>query len=152
MTIDKDAILNAVKARPDKLSKREIAKELGLRGDQRRDLRIALSELVDAGKLLKSEQRRYRLTGAMPGVTILDVIEIDDDGDMVGIPAKWPLTDDDTSEPPRFRVYEKGARAGKPHERRSAKLGVGGKALCKLNLKNHTAEVITILGKSQVAD
>ncbi len=143
MTINKDAILKAVTAQPDKLSKREIAKVLGLRGDQRRDLRIALSELVDAGKIEKSDRRTYRVAGSMPGVTILYIERIDNEGDMIGVPAKW----DSPNKPPEFIVVEQTAQGSKSGGK--AALGVGGKALCKLNQKNGTAQVITVLGRSE---
>ncbi|MEE9347766.1 MAG: ribonuclease R [Robiginitomaculum sp.] len=145
MSIDKSAILKAVRAQPDKLSKREIAKILGLRGDQRRDLRIALSELVEDNKLIKGERNAYREPNAMPDVNMLDIIAIDEHGDMVGVPSRW----EGTGEAPRFLVIETGAKSGKASERKSAKLGVGGKALCKLNAKNMTAKVITVIGKSK---
>ena len=142
MSIDKDAILKAVSAQPDKLSKREIAKVLGLRGDQRRDLRIALSEMVDDNKIIKSDRRTYRAAGAMPGVNILYIDRIDDDGDMIGVPAKW----ESDAKPPEFIVMERNAKGAKSSK---AALGVGGKALCKLNQKNMTAQVITVLGRTE---
>ena len=143
MSIDKSAILKAVTAQPDKLSKREIAKVLGLRGDQRRDLRVALKELVEAGKIVKSDRRTYRIAGQLPGVNILYIDRIDDEGDMIGVPAKW----DEAGKPPEFIVVEKTAHGSKSGGK--ATLGVGGKALCKLNQKNGTAQVITVLGRSE---
>ncbi len=142
--VDKKAILRAVEAQPDRLGKREIARALGITGDERRDLRTALRELVEAGKLITDNRRTYRVAGDLPSVVVMDIIRIDDQGDMIGVPSGKVSEQD----PPEFIITEHSPRSGKPRERKAAKLGVGGKALCRINLAKKTASVIKVLGRT----
>lgn len=142
MSIKHDTILDIIKTQPDRLTKREIGKKLGLGGDEKRDLRMALKDMLDKGAIIQNGNKTYRAADDLPGVMVLEITHIDDDGDMIGVPAG--KREDDA---PEFVVRE-GKRSGKRHERRPAKLGVGGRALVRVDHKRKTGEVMKVMGRA----
>ncbi|MGJ8562192.1 MAG: ribonuclease R [Alphaproteobacteria bacterium] len=144
MTNLNEQILSAVRARPDKLTRRDIARELGIKGDDRRELRQALRLLVESGTLIYSQRKTYREAGELPDVMVLRIREIDDQGDLVAVPDKWK----GDGEPPHIIVRE--APAPKKDKRSaSAALGINDRALCRIKKsgEGHTALVMKKLGR-----
>ena len=88
MSLSRDAILSAVKARPDHYDRKRLARHLGVRGDDRRALRQALRGLVDDGALVYTPEKTYRIADALPGVMVVVVSHIDSDGDVWGEPER----------------------------------------------------------------
>lgn len=142
MSLKHDTILDVIKTQPDRLTKREIAKRLGIGGDEKRDLRMALKAMVEKGVIFQNKNKTYRAATDLPGVMVLEIVRIDDDGDMIGLPAG--KREDDAQE---IIVFE-GKRSGRRHERRPAQLGLGGRALVRINHKKNTGEVIKVLGRA----
>ena len=145
----KENILAAVKARPDKMGRKDIARALNIKGDDRRELRTALREMTENGQLTLSGRKMYRIAGDLPGVMVIRVTEIDDQGDMVGRPDNWKGPGD----APVMIVREgpshgsgskkaKGAGSG-------AQMGIGGRALCKIKRgpDGYIAQVMKKLGR-----
>ncbi|WP_054308739.1 ribonuclease R [Mesorhizobium sp. 1M-11] len=105
----RDEILRYIAENPDRSGKREIAKAFALRGDDRAWLKDLLRDLQDEGLLEKSRKRHIR-PGALPHVTVLDVIGRDDEGGLLGRPAEQQ----GNGEPPlvSIRVSRGGPVAG----------------------------------------
>mgnify|MGYP001954959871 CR=1 FL=1 len=82
-------ILIAVRERPDQMTRKDIARALGIKGDDRRELRAELRGMVERGELILSQRKTYREAGDLPGVMVLRITEIDNQGDMIGRPDKW---------------------------------------------------------------
>ena len=122
------AILDLVRERPDELDKRAIARELGIKGDDRRTLRATLRDMVENGELILSKGRKtYRVRGDLPPVTVVRIEAVDDSGDLTGRPETWR----GEGEAPALRIREentgRSGRRGKP-----ASLGVGDRVLARI--------------------
>ncbi len=102
---------------------REIARAFGLKNDKRAALKDMLRQLADEGRI---ERRRKRLhhAGALPSVTLADVVSRDADGELIAVPAEW----DESAHgaPPRIRIAER--RKPRPGET----AGVGDRALLRV--------------------
>ncbi|WP_298913874.1 ribonuclease R [uncultured Algimonas sp.] len=88
MTLSRDSILDAVRERPDHYDRKRLARRLGVKGDDRRTLRQTLRELVDDGALVYTPEKTYRIADALPGVMVVNVVHIDEDGDMWADPER----------------------------------------------------------------
>jgi ribonuclease R len=84
----KDEILSWVSDHPTQTAKREIAKAFGIKGQDRIVLKRVLRELEDQGQLEK-RRRTYRDPDRLPPVTILEIGELDRDGDLTARPLEW---------------------------------------------------------------
>lgn len=103
----KEQILEWVRENPRTTSKRDIARAFGIKGQDRIELKRILRELRADG-LLQGSRRSVRTAGALENVELLQVIEIDADGDLIGVPANWK----DDGEPPRVQlIFKKGDAA-----------------------------------------
>ncbi len=140
----RQAILTAIREKPDALTRKDLARSLGIKGDARRDLRQELRELVDDGVLVLSQRKTYREAGELPGVMVIRVTDIDDHGDLIGIPDQWK----GDGEPPKLIVRE-GNISKKAKGHKSAQLGVGGRALCRIKNtdQGRVAQVLKKLGR-----
>ncbi len=82
--------------------KREIAKEFGLKGQEKIALKKLLKDMAEEG-LIDGRKTAYHRMGGVPRVTVLRVVEIDD-GDPIAIPDNWQP--DEGTAPPRLRIVE----------------------------------------------
>ena len=62
----------------------ELARTFGLKGADRRALREMLGELQAEGTLSRRGRKGVAETGALPPVGVVDVVERDTDGDLLG--------------------------------------------------------------------
>ncbi len=79
---DSDTILETLKLSPEALPTRELARMFALKGAQRTALREVLRNLQNAGKIERVQGRRWRVAAELPPVAVLEVIGVDDDGDL----------------------------------------------------------------------
>ena len=103
MKLNHENIIAAVRKGGGRFGKRELVRELGLSGEQRRELRQMLSQMVEAGKLVRTDRKTYRMADELPSVMVLKIDHVDDQGDMVGIPVKW----EGEGDAPHILVFEK---------------------------------------------
>jgi len=111
-------------ARADgKVGVREIARAFGLKGEHRLALKRMLAELAAEGVLEKRGKRLSR-KGALPPVTLVDIVERDRDGELVAVPVEW--NEEELGPPPRIHIRApRRARPGEPLP------GVGDRALAR---------------------
>ncbi len=121
-----DEILEFLKTADAKVGKREIARAFGIKGVDRVELKKLLKKMSDDG-LIASRRKRLAQAGGMPPVTVIRMIGLDDDGEMVGEPSEWV---DETASPPRVLILSaaKGARRAGP----AKPPGIGDHLLCKV--------------------
>lgn len=81
----KDQILAWIAENPAMTSKRDIAKAFGIKGAARIDLKRLLKELEAEGHLQK-RKKTFIEAGALPPVTVLELMEPDRDGDLFARP------------------------------------------------------------------
>jgi len=141
--IDKAAILKALSGQPDRLDNKALARQLGVKGEDRRVLRQLLREMVDEGVLKKSKNKTFREADDLPGVMVIRVTGLDEHGDMVGEPEIWKQD----GPKPKVIVRE-GPISKKAKGHKSATVGVGSRALCRISKKNGEiiAQVMKRLG------
>ncbi len=114
----KKEILQWIKENPGQSGKREIARAFGIKGAGRQELKIILRELQNEGEISR-ERKTFRKRGAMPPVTVLQVLGPDTNGDLIVEPVKW---EGEGTAPKAVYVPRKGGPA----------LGKGDRILAKL--------------------
>jgi len=77
-----DTILELLTTSTDALPTRELARHFALKGPQRTALRERLRELQESGKIERVQGRRWRVAAQLPPVAVLEVIGVDDEGDL----------------------------------------------------------------------
>ena len=83
-------VLRFIGENPSRATKRDIARAFDLKGDDRIALKNLLRELQDDGALERTGKRLHE-PGALPGVTVLDIVDRDRDGLLVGTPVEERL-------------------------------------------------------------
>ena len=83
MKLTRKIILDEVKTRPDFYDNKKLARALGVKGDNRRELRQLLRAMVEDGTLIKSDRKTFREADALPGVMVIKATRLDD-GDLMG--------------------------------------------------------------------
>jgi ribonuclease R len=135
--LDKARVLEAL-AREPQGSKRDIARALGVKGSERIVLKRILKELEADGAVERGARRRYAPAGALPEIGVIEIIGQDPDGDLLGRPMKWEL-----SEPPPKIIISPGreSEAGPP-------AGIGQRVLARLSRtgEGYEAHIIKRLG------
>lgn len=102
--------------------KREIAREFGLKGNEKITLKALLKDMADEGLIDSAPGRAFHKMGGVPKVTVLRVVDIEGES-VIAVPERWEA---EGKPPPRIRLVERG--------RRSA-LGVGDRILARTEEK-----------------
>jgi ribonuclease R len=97
-------ILEFIQNSPIPAGKREIAREYGLKGQEKIQLKALLKDMAEEG-LIDGKRTAFHKMGGLPKVTVLRVIDIDE-GDAIAVPDTWQP--DDATPPPRIRLIQKG--------------------------------------------
>lgn len=84
----KDEILDFITQNPRKANKRDIARQFGIKGAARIDLKAILRELTAEGHLEKHE-KRFHDPSTLPPVTMTEALPPDADGDLFLQPLEW---------------------------------------------------------------
>ncbi|MFW6413393.1 MAG: ribonuclease R, partial [Oceanicaulis sp.] len=133
----REALLEAIKLGEGRFTKREIARALDLKDEQRTALKQALKDLEAAGAVEKTAKKAYALASGLPPVTVLEVHDRDVDGEFLCQPVKPEL---------RGPVIRLAA------DRKGSPPGVGDKILARVTPDpegGYEARVIKKLGKSE---
>jgi len=120
----KEQVLAFINESAEPVGKREIARAFRIKGSNDRiRLKALLKELKQDGLLEKQPSRRLSGPGRLPNVLVVEVSEMDEDGELLARPTVW---DDDKGAPPRIYVA--------PDNRSRAVLAMGERALVRLQL------------------
>ncbi|MGA0606904.1 ribonuclease R [Phenylobacterium sp. VNQ135] len=79
---DRETLLNYIREHGE-TDKAAMARAFGLKGGDRRALRMMLTELEEDGTLSRRSRRGFAETGALPEVGVVNVAERDPDGDLL---------------------------------------------------------------------
>ncbi|MEO0400187.1 MAG: ribonuclease R [Pseudomonadota bacterium] len=137
----KQAILDYLAEADSKTTRRDIARAFNIKGAERAELRQLLSDMADEGLLEKEANKRHRAPGDLPPVLPVDVMSVDDDGDLLCMPASWR----GDAEPPMIRLSRREAEKTKPTP------GVGDRLLARLTKEGdngYSVRIIKPIGKS----
>ena len=118
----KDDVRRFLQDSTGKIGRRELARAFGVTGSQRAALNAIVRDLVDEGLIEGGRGRRRKAptTEGLPSVTVVEVVEIDVDGEPYARPLGWH----GETEPPRIIVV--------PDRRSPATPGVGDRVLARL--------------------
>jgi ribonuclease R len=111
-------ILDFIASSDQPAGKREIARAFGLKGNEKIALKKLLNDMGDEGLIETSRGRAFNKLGGIPKVTVLHVVEADENGSIWAKPEHWEAD----IPPPKLRVIER--------ERRGA-LGIGDRILAR---------------------
>ena len=98
----REQILAFVQSSDTPAGRREIAREFGLKGQERIALKALLKDMAEEG-LIDGARSAYHRMGGVPKVTVLRVVAVEE-GETIAIPDSWQP--DDATPPPRLRVME----------------------------------------------
>ncbi|MEO1242080.1 MAG: ribonuclease R [Pseudomonadota bacterium] len=136
----KQDILAYVKDNDGNVVRREIARAFNVKGDARTELRALLKEMDAEGSINLKGGKRIEQSGNLPPVAPIDVMSVDDDGDLLCMPANWRGDD----EPPMIRLSARRAAKQKPAP------GVGDRLLARLKPagdSGYEADIVKAIGK-----
>lgn len=117
--------------------KREIAREFGLRGNEKIALKALLKDMTDEGLLDMAPGRAFHKMGGVPKVTVLKIVDIDGN-QPVAVPERWEA---EGIPIPKIRVVEAKGKRGA--------LGIGDRILARTEERGNgwTAHVMKKLAK-----
>lgn len=143
MKLTRKTILDEIKTRPDFYDNKKLARALGVKGDDRRELRQLLRAMVEDGSIKKSDRKTFREADALPGVMVIKAMRLDD-GDLMGEPENWK----GDGSPPQLLIRDTGPRDKKRGSRdKRETLKVGDRALCRIKVRENGEAVATIMKK-----
>ncbi len=102
------------------MGKREIARAFRVRGADRAELKRLLKELTDEGLSGRRRGRKVARPGLLPEVTVIEVCDIDADGELLGRPVVWH---EEGAPPPIYMA---------PERRGTPAIGLGDRVLARL--------------------
>jgi len=117
---DRDELLAYIRDNDGDTVRRDMARDFGVRGAQRAELRAMLRELEDAGLIERSDGRKWRPSDRLPPVAVLEVYDLDEDGEPLLRPVSW-----ESDQPAPVIELRSGPR-------NMAAPGVGERILCRL--------------------
>ncbi len=84
----REQILEFIQSSKDPAGKREIAREFGLRGNEKIALKALLKDMTDEGLVDMAPGRAFHKMGGVPKVTVLKIVGIDGN-QPVAVPERW---------------------------------------------------------------
>ncbi len=121
-TISREVVLAFIQDNPE-ATKRDIARHFGIRGNDKIALKRLLADLSGEGELKRQRGKKLLRAGHLPEVTVVEVVDIDTDGEMLCRPARW-----DADAPPPRIILAPGKESGAG----GRSLGIGERALVRL--------------------
>ncbi len=106
----KQEILDYIRDSDRPIGRREIARAFQIKGADRTVLREMLKELADEGLIDKGRRRRVMAQGRLPEVAMLEVSDVDLDGELFAKPLTWQGEEP----PPRIVLLPSRRRAAAP--------------------------------------
>ena len=99
-----EEILKTIESGQTPLTKRDLVKHFDITGDDRKPFKQMLRQLEQDNKIYKGENKAYFISGShhLPSVTLIEITEIDADGDLVAVPVDWEVSDQNPT--PRIEI------------------------------------------------
>ncbi len=135
----KQRILSILAEQGKPLSKRDLALDLGLAGQEKLDLKDTLRALEKSGQIERKDRRKYTLSGQLPNVFVAEFYDRDLDGELLARPVNW-----DSQTPPPTIILAPGEADG---SHRTAAIGIGETALIRIKRDSDGVFVARIIKK-----
>ena len=115
---NREQILDFITTSTEPAGKREIARAFGLHGAEKIALKALLKDMADEGLIDSAPGRAFHKMGGIPKVTVLRVVDVDEDGQAWAVPERW-----ESDRPsPKLRLRER---------KKQSALGVGDRILAR---------------------
>lgn len=139
----KEQILDFVTKNPGKISVRDLARAFGIKGAGRIGLKKIVKDLQLEGTIERGRGRKFTRSGDLPEMSVIEIVDQDADGELIGTPVEWARDDD----PPKIMIAPGDGRGtqGVPA------VGVGNRILARLTKQDdgtYEARVVRQLGQS----
>ena len=91
---ERQEILDAVQKSGGVINTRDLARTFDLKGASRKQLKTMLKSMIEDGQLQHGHNRRhFRMPSTMPPIGVVEISNIDADGELVGRPISWKFHD-----------------------------------------------------------
>ncbi|MBX3510769.1 MAG: ribonuclease R [Hyphomonadaceae bacterium] len=139
--LTRERVLEAIRKSGGKAQKRDIARELGIGAEQKKELRHILRALEEEGALGRTGKRRFADAHALPESGVMDIVDRDADGELLA-----RMRGPEGYFGPLIPLAPGEAR----RMRGEAAIGVGDRVLARITQtdQGHEARVIKRLGQS----
>lgn len=138
----RDQVLKFLAENPQRTSKRDISRAFNVKGQDKIHLKALIRDLVDEG-LIEKRGKRLAELGALPPVSVIDILTRDRDGGLLGTPATW--NEAELGKPPVIEIYQNTKTKG-------PSAGIGNRVLARLSRKGnsnrYSAKIIKVIPKS----
>jgi ribonuclease R len=120
-------------------TKRDIARHFGIRGGDKIELKKMIADLHQEGTVKRQRGKKLVRAGHIPDVTVVEVIDVDTDGELLCKPVNW----DSDQAPPRIVLAP-----GDDAATQGRALGIGDRALARIapEGRGYEARIIKKLG------
>ncbi len=138
----KEQILAYLTSQGTTMTKRELVDAFGISGNDRIGFKQIIHAMEDEGLIIYEGKKSYRVPEALPAVTIVEVTDIDIDGDEIAVPVEW--NEEVQGKMPRIEIMP--AMKGRPA------LKIGDLALVqlsKVSVKVYEARVLKRVDSQQ---
>jgi ribonuclease R len=135
----REQILAFIQSSSEPAGKREIAREFGLRGNEKIALKALLKDMTDEGLVDMAPGRAFHKMGGVPKITVLKIVGIDGN-QPVAVPEKWEA---EGIPIPKIRIVEAKGKRGA--------LGIGDRVLARTEERGQgiVAHVMKKLAKGE---
>ncbi len=137
--LSKEAIYDFIKSAKTPVTKREVARAFGIKGGENR---VALKQILRAlekdGSISKMAGGTFSVPEGLPSVAVIEVYEIDVDGDVLARPLEWDASV--KGEAPRIEIM--------PDKKNFKNMREKSRALCRLSRINdhmYEARIIRLI-------
>ncbi len=114
----REQILDFITTSDEPAGKREIARGFGLHGADKVALKALLKDMADEGLIDSAPGRAFHKMGGTPKVTVLRIVDVDEDGQVWAVPERWEAD----AAAPKLRIRER---------KKQSALGVGDRILAR---------------------
>src|ERR1044072_8770425 len=87
----REQVLAFIESSDQPAGKREISRAFGLSGQDKVALKQLLRDMGDEGLIDSAPGRAFHKMGGVPKVTVVRVVDVDDDGTVWAVPERWLL-------------------------------------------------------------
>ena len=130
---------------PARVTKRDIARAFGVKGEAKAELKLLIKDLQEEGALARG-RKSLQVQGRLPTLVVVDIAELDRNGELIAKPAEWS----EDAPPPRILV-----RRSRAKRDRSPAPGLGARVLMRVEFDSdagpkapaYSGRVIKLLDK-----
>ncbi len=130
---------------PPRVTRRDIARAFGVRGDQKAELKLLLKDLQTEGALARG-RKALHLQGRLPSLVVAEIADRDRDGELIAKPVEW----EEDGPAPRIHV-----RRPRDKRSRSPAPGLGARVLMRVDFNteasgkapSYSGRVVKVLDK-----